>query len=157
LNILTQVRRRNPNEKIESLYYGVAPGGRTVTSTVRRSADGNRMERTRVYGPPLRRGEGGQIGVLVLGGMETTLDEMEYILAARRAKKFQPVRSSSDIQGMCRLVAERRNEQIEERRKYLKANPSEAPRPQPRRFLYLPVGYRWARTSEPGLNLAVRG
>ena len=155
MNILVPKYRRNPNEKIESLYYGVAPGNQTVTSIVRRSADGNRMEAVRTYGAGLPRGVGGQIGVLVLGGMETTLDEMEYILEARRQKKFQPRRSVGDIMAMCRLVAERRNELIEAGRKHLKGNPSDTPH-RPKRVLYLPVGFRMVATNVPGLKVLAR-
>ena len=155
MEILTQNFRRNPNEKIESLYSGVASGGRTVTTIVCSSQDGNRMEATRVYGPGIPRGAGGRIGVLILGGMETTLDEMEYILAAKREKKFVPRRSPGDIVAMCRLVAERRNEQVLARRKFLKANPSEAPKKR-RVRLHLPVGFRYVGTSEPGLRILAR-
>ena len=149
--------RYNPNEKIESLYSGVASGNRTVTAVVKPSLDRNRMEATKDFGPGLARGEGGRIGVLVLGGMETTLAEMQYILEAKQAKKFVPKRKSGEIAAMCRLLMERRNEQIEARRKYLKANPSEMPKKRKRTArLYLPAGFRFVGTNEPGLKLAVR-
>ena len=147
--------RRNPNEKIESLYSGVAGGHQTVTTIVKRSLDCNRMEATRVYGPGIPRGQGGRIGVLVLGGMETTLDEMEYILGAKQDKKFIPQRGSGEIAKMCRALLERRNEQIEARQKYLKANPSEKPKKR-RIRLHLPVGFRYVGTSEPGLCVLAR-
>ena len=147
--------RRNPNEKIHSLYSGVAQGNQTVTTIVRPSLDRNRMEATKVHGPGLPRGQGGRIAVLVLGGMETTLDEMEYITAAAQDKKFIPQRGPGEIASMCRLLLNRRNEQIDAARKRRLANPSEAPRKRPVR-LYLPVGYRMIPTSEPGLKMAVR-
>ena len=43
--------RRNPNEKVESIYSGIAPGNQTVTTVVKPSMDGNHMEATKVYGP----------------------------------------------------------------------------------------------------------
>ena len=147
--------RRNPNEKIESLYHGVALGHQTVTTLVKPSLDRNRMEATRVYGPGLPRGVGGQVGVLVLGGMETTLDEMEYILEARRQKKFIPRRSPGDIVAMCRLVADRRNEQIDAKNKFLARNPSMVSKKR-RVRLHLPVGYKMVQTSEPGLRVLAR-
>ena len=147
--------RRNPNEKIHSIYSGVAHGNRTVTTIIRPSLDRNRMEAAKVYAPGLARGEGGRIAVLVLGGRETTLDEMEYIIAAAQDKKFVPQRGPGEIASMCRLLLNRRNEQIEAARKRRLGNPSEAPRKRPVR-LYLPVGVRMVPTSEPGLKMAVR-
>ncbi len=154
MQVLVPKYRRNPNEKIEALYSGVTHGNRTVTTVVKPSLDRSRLEKTRVYGPALPRGQSGLAAVLVLGGMETTLDEMEYILEARRAKKFVPKRGMSEIAEMCRLVTERRNEAIMEARKRA---PKVTP-PAPRRTvrLYLPSGYKWARTAEPGLRVAVR-
>lgn len=147
--------RRNPNEKVELLYSGVASGGRTVTTVVKPSLDRNRMEATRVYGPGIPRGQGGRIAVLILGGMETTLDEMEYLIAAKQDKKFIPQRGPGEIAAMGRLLLQRRNQQIEDRQKYLKANPSEAPKKQ-RIRLHLPVGLRYVGTSEPGLRVLAR-
>ena len=150
MEILTHKGRRNPNEKIDAIYSGVAPGGRTVTTIVRPSADGNRMEKSRVYGPGMPRGAGGQVAVLILGGMETTLDEMEYILEAQREKTFVPRRRPSDIVAMCRMLIERRNVLI----KRVRANPSEFPKPKKRRVrLHLPVGYRMVQSGVPGVRL----
>ena len=153
MEILIPKYRRNPNEKIESIYSGVAPGNRTVTTVVRPSFDRNRLEATRVYGPGLPRGVGGRIAVLVLGGMETTLDEMEYILQARQEEKFMPRRGPGEIADMCRLLSERRNEQIRQMRK--NQNLIRMPRRKPVR-LHLPVGYRYVGTSEPGLKVLAR-
>ena len=115
------------------------------------------MEAAKEFGPGLARGEGGRIGVFVLGGMETTHAEMKYILEAKQAKKFVPKRKSGEIAAMCRLLMERRNEAIEARRKYLKGNPSEMPKRKKRTVrLYLPAGFRFVSTNEPGLKLAVR-
>ena len=151
MEILIPKFRRNGNEKVLSLYQGVAPGGRTVTTLVRPSLDRNRMEATRVYSSGLPRGAGGRIAVLVLGGMETTLDEMEYILEAKRQKKFVPRRGPGDIVAMCRLVAERRNEEIMRQRR----NPTNMPKKR-RVRLHLPVGVKYVGTSEPGLRVLAR-
>ena len=148
--------RRNPNEKIESLYVGVASGNRTVAAIVRPSLDRDHMETSKVYGPGLPRGVGGRIAVLVLAGRETTLDEVEYIVQAKQAKKFIPQRGPGEIAQMGRLLLERRNEQIEARVKYLKANPSEMPKKKRTVRLHLPVGFRYVGTSEPGLNILAR-
>ena len=149
--------KRNPNEKVESLYVGVANGGRTVTTVVKPSLDRNRMEATREYGPGLPRGAGGRIAILVLAGQETTLDEVEYIVQAKQAKKFIPQRGPGEIAQMGRLLLDRRNEAIRARRKYLKANPSEMPKPRKRTVtLYLPAGFRYVDTSEPGLKVLAR-
>ena len=155
MEILTQNFKRDGNTKVHSVYAGVAPGGRTVTTIVKPSADQNHMEATKVYGSGLGRGQGGRIAVLVLGGMETTLDEMEYIVAAKQDKKFIPRRNGGEIVQMCRLLQVRRNEQIEAKRKYLAGNPSEAPKKRTVR-LHLPVGYRMAKTSAPGLKILAR-
>ena len=144
--------RRDPNAMVESLYYGVASNGQIVTSLVKKSVDGDRMETTQTYEPGLKRGEGGQIAVFIMGGMETTLDEMEYILEAKRQKKFVPQRPNTEIADMCRVLMERRNDAI----KYFKKNPSEAPKPKKTVRLYLPVGCRWADTPVPGLQIAAR-
>ena len=155
LSILLPKYRRNPNEKLESLYVGVANGTRTVTSIMKPSLDRNRMEATRTYGPGMPRGQGGRIGILILGGMETTLDEMEYLIEAKRNKKFVPRRGPGEIADMCRLLLERRNEQIRERQKHLKANPSEGPKKRTVR-LHLPVGYRFVDTAVPGFRVTAR-
>lgn len=156
MEILVPKYRENPNQMVSAVYAGIAPGGRTVTTVVKPSADRNRMEATRVYGEGLPRGVGGQIGVLVLGGMVTTLAEMEYIIAAKQDKKFVPQRKTGEIAGMCRLLAERRNEQIRAARKQARTNPSTMPKKRTVR-LHLPVGFRYVNTSEPGLRVAIRG
>ena len=152
--ILVPKYRRNPNEKVSSLYYGVASGGRTVTAIVKPSLDMNHLETTKTYSPGLPRGQGGRIAHLIIGGMEATLDEVEYLLEAKKEKKFVFRRSPGDIAEMCSALLEQRNERI----KYLRKNPSEN-RPIKRRGarLYLPTGFRFANTSEPGLQIAVRG
>lgn len=144
--------RRNPNEKIHSLYTGIVSGNRTVTKVVRVSQDQNRLEAERTYGPSLPRGESGRIGVFVIGGLETTLDEMEYILEAKRQKPFVQRRSGGEIADMCRTLIERRNGMI----KYFRKNPSEAPKKKRTARLYLPSGYRYVPTSEPGLQVLAR-
>lgn len=140
--------RRDPNEKIASLYYGVGSGNTTVTTTRKVGLDCNSIVSEREYGPGLQRGEGGLVGHLILGGLETTLDEMQYILEAKKEKKWVPRKSGKEIVDMCRLLIERRNERV----KYLRKNPSEAPKKKTVR-LHLPVGYRMTNTSEPGLKI----
>jgi hypothetical protein len=157
MEVLVPKYRRNPNEKIEAIYSGVTHGNRTVTTIVKPSLDRNRMEKTRIYGPAMPRGVSGRVAVLVLGGMETTLDEMEYIVAAKKAQKFVPRRGMSEIAEMCRMVAERRNEAIMEARKRPpKPVPQPKPTPKKKVGLYLPVGYKWAPTATKGLRVAVR-
>ena len=151
MEVLVPKYRRDPNEKVDSIYQGIAPGNRTVTVTRKASADRNSMETTKVYGPGLARGESGRIGVLVLGGMETSLDEMEYILEAKRQKKFVPRRSAGQIAEMCRMLIERRNDLI----RHYQKKPSEIPTKR-RVRLHLPVGYRMVKTSEPGLRIRER-
>ena len=145
--------RPDPNEKVLSLYRGIAPGGGTVTSLVRRSRTEDRMEKTFIRGPrELERGESGLAAVLVIGGMETTLAEVEYILEARRQRPFIQQRSGGEIARMCALLRERRNRTI----RYYRKNPSEAPKPKKKVRLYLPVGMRYMPTSEPGLKVLAR-
>jgi len=154
MEIIIPKYRRNPNQMVSSVYVGVASGNRTVTTVVKPSADRNRMESVSTYGEGLPRGVGGQIGVLVLGGMVTTLDEMEYIIEAKKEKKFVPKRTVGEIMAMCKLVAERRNEQIREARKLVQRNPSMTPKRKIR--LHLPVGCRYVQTVEPGLKVLAR-
>ena len=156
MEILLNKFRRDPNVMVSSVYSGVAPGGRTVTTVVKLSADRNHTETTSVYGESLPRGVGGRIGVLVLGGLVTTLDEMEYIIAAKQDKRFVPRRTTGEIAGMCRLLAERRNEQIRAARKQAQGNPSRTSKKRTVR-LHLPVGFRYVNTGAPGLQVAVRG
>ena len=152
MEILTQKFKRDGNAKVYSLYYGVGSGGRVVTKLVMPSADRNHMEATRTYEPGMPRGQGGQAAVIILGGMETTLDEMQYILETRKQKKFVPRRSGGEIAGMCQLLRERRNNLIRHYRK----NPSEAPKPKRTARIYLPAGFRYVETSEPGLKVLAR-
>ena len=152
MDFLVPKYRRDPNAKIESLYCGVANGGKTVTRLVKPALDCNHLEATCEYGPGLKRGEGGRIGILVLGGMETTLDEMEYLVEAKKQKPFVPRRSGGEIAQMCHLLIERRNDMI----RHLRKNPSEAPKKKRTVRLHLPVGYRMMPTSEPGLKVLAR-
>lgn len=152
MDFLVPKYRPDPNAKVFSLYSGVSASGGTVTTLVKPSADRNHLEATRTYGPMMPRGQGGQIAVLILGGMETTLAEVQDILEAKRQKKFVPRRGPGEISQMCQFLQERRNEAI----KYFRRNPSEAPKPRRRVGLYLPTGYRMVPTSEPGLRMRVR-
>jgi len=93
---------------------------------------------------------------IVLGGMEATLDEVEDILAAKKAKKFVPQRGQSEIAQMCRVVADRRNELIAEARKRAGMSMTEPSTPRKRVRLYLPRGLRYVPTSEPGLKVLAR-
>src|SRR2546422_19229 len=101
MDFLIPKYKRDGNAKIESLYCGVGPGGSTVTALTKPSLDGKRLETTRTYGPGLVPRQGGRIGVLILGGMETTLDEMEYILESKRKKPFVPRKTQGEIAEMC--------------------------------------------------------
>lgn len=126
-----------------------------MTSLVKKHPVEDRMERVRVYEPGLPRGQGGHIGHLILGGMETTLDEMEYLLQRykeERRAQFTPRRSNREVADMCRLLLEMRNDRI----RHYQRNPSEAPRAKKSVRLHLPVGYRLAETSEPGLKIVAR-
>lgn len=156
MQILVPKYRQDPNAKVHSMYQGVATGGRTVTTLVKPSVDRNRLEATRVYGPGLVRGAGGRVAVLVLGGMETSLDEVQDILAMKWGQKFVPRRNNAEIVAMCRRAAERRNERIEAARAYFKRNPSELPKTKRRVRLHLPVGVRYVQTNEPGLKILAR-
>ena len=132
------------------MYSGVAPGGRTVTTVVKPSLDRNHLESHRVFGPGLQRGEGGQVAVLILGGMETSLDEVEDILANKRQKPFVQQRTQAEIREMCSVLAQRRDDRI----RYWKKNPSEKPPVrQKQRTLYLPRSVRMVPTSVPGLRI----
>lgn len=150
MELLIPKYRRNPNERVEAIYSGIGPGGRMVTRVMKPSLDRQRMERTSVdSGPGTPRGQGGRVAVLVIGGMETTLAEMEYLVEAAKEKKFQPRRSSFEVAQMCRLLLERRNDMI----RHLRKNPSERPKPRQKVRLHLPIGYRYVPTREPGLNV----
>ncbi len=146
--------RRDPNAKVESLYYGVAPGGQRVTKMVKPGLDNNALEATRNYETGHPRGEGGHIGHLILGGMETTLDEMEYLMEAHKHREYDTQRrSKGEIVDMCYDLINYRNDRL----KYFQKNPSEMPLPPKDTVrLHLPVGMHWAGTSEPGLQIAAR-
>lgn len=154
MEILVPHHRKNPNQMVDSMYWGVSRGGLTIKVTKAVSDDQNHIITTREYSrdPLPKRGEGGQIGILILGGMATTLDEVEDILAMRREKKFVPRRSKSEIVEMCRLLQQKRNDRI----KYLRKNPSEAPKKR-KVVLHLPVGVKMVNTPVEGLQVAVRG
>lgn len=152
MEILTNKYKYNPNAMVDSIYQGVSPNGMTVTTVKKPSADGSRMETTRTYGKPMPRGESGQAAVLILGGMETTLDEMHDILEAHQQKKFVPRKSQSEIVEMCRFLIEQRNERV----RYLRKNPSEKPKKTTTRRLFLPVGYKYVPTAIPGLQVTVK-
>jgi hypothetical protein len=156
LEFLVPKYRRDPNEKVASLYYGVAPGGTTITRLEKKSRTQDKMEVTRTYGAGIPRGQGGNIATLIIGGMETTLDEMEDILAIKKQKEkenaFIPRRSNKEVADMCHILLEQRNDKI----RHLRKNPSEVPNPRPKIRLHLPVGYRMAETPEPGLRMLAR-
>ena len=84
--------------------------------------------------------------------METTLDEMEDILEAKKQKKWVPRKSQSEIVDMCRYLVEQRNDKI----RHFRKNPSEAPKPRPRARLHLPVSCRMIDTPEPGLRIVAQ-
>lgn len=155
MELLLPKYRRAPNEKVHSLYVGVASRGRTVTRLVKAAVDRNHLEATQEYGPGIARGQGGRVAVLVLGGMETTLDEMEYLVQAKQEKKFRPQRQPHEIADMCRLLIERRNEKVRALWKLRRTNPSEAPKKR-RVTLHLPVGFRYADTAVPGMKVLAR-
>lgn len=157
MEILAPKYQLRPNDMVHTMYVGVAHGNKTVSRVVKPAPDGNSLMAFNQYGEQIPRGEGGRVGVFVLGGMVTTLDEMRFIAQAKMEKKFVPRHNRGEIVEMCRVLQARRNEQIEARQKYLKANPSEAPKaPKKKRTLLLPVGFRWMPTSEPGLSIAVK-
>ena len=136
--------RRDPNAMVHSAYVGVAHGMQTVTRITQVDKNADRLSTSRLYGVGIPRGQGGRVATIILAGMETTLDEVEYMLEGIREKKFVPQRKPSDIVQMCRMVAERRNEQI----KYWRKNPSEAPKAR-RPGLYLPKSVRMRRSTVP--------
>ena len=152
MEILTQKYRRNPNAMVHSAYIGVAPGMRTVTRITSVDKDADAYATSREYGRGIPRGQGGKVATIVLGGMVTTLDEIEYILEGVKEKKFTPQRKPSDISKMCQMVAERRNERI----KYLRKNPSEAPKRRAGPVLHLPVGVKMVQTPIPGFRVAMK-
>ena len=152
MEILTNKHKYNPNAMVDSIYQGVSPNGMTVTTVKKPSADGSRMETTRTYGAPLPRGQSGQAAVLILVGMETSMDEMNEILECHQQKKFVPRKSQGEIANMCRMLIEQRNDQV----RYLRKNPSEKPKKTNTRRLLLPVGYRYAPTAVPGFQVTVK-
>ena len=144
--------RRDPNQMVHSAYVGVADGGRTVSTVTAVNRDADKLESSATYGRGLARGQGGNVGTFILGGMVTTLDEVEYIVEGIREKRFVRQKSQGEIVAMCGDLAERRNTLI----KHYRKNPSEAPRPKPKIPFYLPVGYHMMETPEPGFRIAVR-
>src|SRR3990167_1242311 len=154
MDFLIPKYRRDGNAKVSTAYVGVAPGGGTVTRVTSVNKNTDSFESTRAYGAGIPRGQGGRVGTFILGGMETTLDEIEDMVEGIKEKKFVPQRGSAEIAQMCRHLIEKRNETI----KYLRKNPSEAPKKRPAGpTLYLPVGYRMAQTAVPGIRVAVQG
>ena len=143
--------RDDPNEKVAYLYHGIAPGGRVITKIVKADPEKKHLVSESSFGPGIPRGQGGNIGTLIIGGMETTLAEMRDIMAAKQEKKWVPRRSDSDVVDMCRYLLEKRNDLIRHYRK----NPSEAPKV-PKPVLYLPVGCRMVDTVEPGLKILAK-
>jgi hypothetical protein len=143
--------RRDPNARIDWVYHGVAPGGLVVTSVRKRHPVEDRMETVKTYEPGLVRGQGGWAGKFIVGGMESTLDEIEYLVLRQKEKTFVPRKGGKEIADMGRALMERRNDRI----KYLQRNPSEKPKPKPVR-LHLPVGCKWVGTSEPGFKVLAR-
>ena len=144
--------RYAPNVMVQSLYHGVAPNGTVVTRVIKPNADRDALETTRTYEPGIPRGQGGNIATLIIGGMETTLDEVRDILAAKKEKKFVPRRSNKEIADMCRYLLERRNDAI----RYYRKNPSEASNLPRKPILHLPVGFHYKDTPEPGLKILAR-
>lgn len=142
--------RRDPNEMVQSIYYGVGPGGRMIKNVITKSRDGDHMVST-TTDEGLARGQGGQAACIILGGMETTLDEVEYLLEAKKEKKFVPRRTNKEIVDMCHALQERRNEAIMDARKH----PTSTPKKPPVR-LHLPVGYHYAPTGVPGLKILAK-
>ena len=153
LTVLVPKYRRDPNAMVHSAYVGTAPGARSVTTVRTFNKNTERMETTRVFGQnTLARGQSGHAGTFILGGMVTTLDEVEYLVEAAKEKKFVRQKSSSEIAAMCHELQERRNERI----KYLRKNPSEIPQAKPkRRGLFLPKGVRMVPMGAPGLRIAI--
>ena len=154
MEILTNKYKRDGNAMVSTAYVGVAPGGGTVTRVTSVNKNTDSFESTRAYGAGMPRGASGRVGTFILGGMETTLVEIEDMLVGIKEKKFVPQRGSAEIAQMCRHLIERRNDRI----KYLRKNPSEAPKPKRKGpTLLLPVGYRMVDTPVPGLRVAVKG
>ncbi len=146
--------RRDPNAMVHSMYRGVASGGQIVTSLIKPDPVTGRMETIRTYEDNQERGLGGFAGHIIIGGMETTVDEMEDLMEAKREKKWVPRKSNQDIADMCRHLMEMRNEKI----KYYRKNPSEAPPPPPKKnVLLLPVGVKWQDTAVEGFQVATKG
>ena len=83
MEILTNNYKRNPNALVHSLYQGVSVLGGSVIALTKKHPTEDRLQRIITPTDGLARGQSGLAAVLVLGGMETTLDEMEYILEAR--------------------------------------------------------------------------
>jgi hypothetical protein len=155
METFTPKYRRDGNAKVDSLYYGVAHGGGMLTSVVKRHPVEDRMEATRTReAGGLARGQSGKAAVIILGGMETTLDEMEYLLVRQKERMAQPFvrrKTGGEVAQMCQDLTQRRNDQI----RHFQANPSEKPKKKPVR-LHLPVGCHWAPTAVPGFKVMAR-
>ncbi len=152
MEFFTPKYRRDPNAPVHSAYIGLTQGRKVVTRIVKRNPDG-KMETTIIEEPHLQPGEGGFVAHIILGGMETSLAEIEYLIEANREKKFVPRKSNKQVADMCRLLLEKRNEQI----KYLRKNPSELSNlPKRKPILHLPVGFHYKDTPEPGLKILAR-
>ena len=150
MEILSNKYRYDGNVKVHSAYVGVANGHRTITAIKAVNKNADRLDTSRAYGVGIPRGQGGRIGTLILGGMETTLDEIHYILEGVKEKKFVPVNKPKDIAQMCRELIERRNDRI----KYLRKNPSEAPKRRRAPTLYLPAKYQPTTLQGEGYKIA---
>lgn len=149
MEFFTPKHRDDPNEKIAYLYHGVAAGGRVITKIIKADPEKKHLVSESVFEPGIPRGQGGNIGTLIIGGLETSLAEMQDIMAAKQEKKWVPRKSNSDIAEMCRYLLEARNDAI----RYYRKNPSEIPPKKPKPILYLPTGCKMVQTAEPGLKI----
>lgn len=157
MEFLAPKYRRDPNEMIDTIYHGVVPGGRTVTAIRRVSEDRNHMVTDKQYGPGIPAQQGGRVGVFIMGGLETTLDEMTDLLNERRNEPMQVQKQPWEVAKMCHDLMAKRNQIIEDQRKLQARNPSMRPRRLPTRpVLHLPSGFRMKETSEPGLKVLAR-
>ena len=145
--------RRDPNAPVHSAYVGLTHGRKMVTKITKPDPNG-RMVTEVIEDSHLQPGEGGFVGHLIIGGMKVSLDEMEYLIEAKKEKKFVPRKSNKEVADMCRLLVERRNDQI----KYLRKNPSEMRNLPPKKkpVLHLPVGWHYENTAEPGFKVLAR-
>jgi len=112
--------RRDPNAPVRSAYVGLTHGRKMVTKITKADPEG-RMVTEVIEEPHLQPGEGGFVGHLIIGGMETSLAEIEYLIEAKKEKKFVPRKSNKEVADMCRALMERRNDAI----RHYRVNPSE--------------------------------